>query len=399
MSAAERRPGLPESRLRALQSVGAGFLEGAREGAWVCDADGHRYFDGVSGAGAFNLGRRHPALAEALVRAMHETDQGNFPMISIEKSALAEALAAFAPGALDCAVFSVMRGEPVEFACKVARGFTGRAGLVGVEGAWHGHTGFALSLSECADAACYGPLIPEVQRIPFGDLERAAQVIGRTTAAIIVEPVQAENGCREASPEFLRGLEAICRKCGALLVVDETQTGFGRTGRRFAFEESGIAPDLLVLGEALGGGMFPIAATLLTQRVNTFMNKHPMIHLSTFGGSDIGCRVALRALELYNELRPWRNAAAMGERLKAGIGRLVDAGPVRGVAGKGLLLALDLGTADAAAAFCKAAADQGLLLLPGMVAKHTVLLRPSLLINEAEADAILEALRAAAAAC
>lgn len=388
------------SRLARQDALGAPRNETERAGAYVHGEDGRRYLDGVCSAGVFNLGRRPPELAGALREAFHATDQGNFPMVSREKAALAEALAAFAPDALECAVFSVMRGEPIEVACKVARGCTGRTGLVTVDGGWYGETGFALSLSERQDADTCGPLIPGVAKIPYGDPEAADTAIDANTAAVILEPVQAENHCRAAAPAYLEHLEALCKTRGALLVFDETQTNFGRTGKCFAFEASAATPDMLVLGEALGGGMFPIAATLLTQRVNAFLNRHPMIHLSTFGGSDIGCRVASRALELYKQRRPWANAAKMGAVLRARIEGLAEQYPdvVRGVAGAGLLLSLDLGAPEKADAFCRAAAETGLLLLPGKVARHTVLLRPSLLITEAECGAIADALDAACAA-
>ncbi|MFP4501408.1 MAG: aminotransferase class III-fold pyridoxal phosphate-dependent enzyme [Candidatus Hydrogenedentota bacterium] len=373
------------------------FLEGKREGACLYGTDGRRFIDGVCGAGAYNLGRRHPDLAEALREAMHATDQGNFPMISAEKAALAEDLARFVGGGLECAVYSVTRGEAMEVACKVARGVTRRKRLLAVQGAWHGDTGFALSLSHRDPGAPdFGPLIPEVDTIAFGDIDAANRSIRRDTAAVFLEPVQAENHCRTASADYVQALARRCKQMGALFVLDETQTNFGRTGVPFAFRELGVAPDMLILGEALGGGMFPIAATLLTQRVNRFLNKHPMIHLSTFGGSDIGCRVAQRALALYENLAPWDNAARQGEVLVDGIRELVKnhPGSVAGWAGQGLLLSLDLETAARARAFCAAAAQHGLLVLPGRVAPHTVLLRPSLLLSDAETREILVALEA-----
>ncbi|HNR29799.1 MAG TPA: aminotransferase class III-fold pyridoxal phosphate-dependent enzyme [Candidatus Hydrogenedentes bacterium] len=389
-------PGLPQGRLERLRALGHDFLEGRREGAYLWDMQGHRYLDAVSGAGTHNLGRRPEAPVAALRNALRDTDQGNFPMVSIEKARLAETLAGFVPGPLECAVFSVMRGEAMDCACKVARGRTGRAELVTVDGGWYGQTGFALTLSERADKTCFGPLIPEVRIVPFDDISAAEQAVTARTAAFILEPLQAENNCRAAMPEYAGAVAQLCRDRGALLVVDETQTNFGRTGHRFAFEALGMSPDILVLGEALGAGVFPIAATLLTQDVNRFLNAHPLIHLSTFGGSDIGCRVALSAVETYARLEPWRNASMVGARLLADLRETAErpGSPIRGVAGAGLLLSLDCGTEEAAAALCRRAADQGLLVLPGAVARHTVVLRPSLLITEDEADAIVTAVRA-----
>ena len=384
---------IPAARRERLRSLGHDFIEARREGSYVFDEAGRRYLDAVSGAGTFNLGRRPPELAAELLSAARETDQGNFPMLSREKAALAQALAAFVSGSLECVIFSVMRGEAMECACKIARGFTKRRELLTVEGGWYGQTGFALTLSERADRECYGPLIPDVRTMPFDDLETAAKCLSSATAAVIVEPIQAENACRRATTDFLRGLESLCRKTGALLIVDETQTNFGRAGRRFMFEAAGLSPDMLIVGEALGGGLFPIAATLLTQRVNTFMNAHPMIHMSTFGGTDVGCRVAKKAVELYAREKPWENAAARGAQLLAGLRELAAApnSPIKAVHGEGLLIALELADPERALAFCRDAARNGLLVLPGEVATHTVVLRPSLLLTAQEADELLQA--------
>jgi acetylornithine/succinyldiaminopimelate/putrescine aminotransferase len=377
----------------------AGMLECKREGAYIYDQHGNRYLDAHSSAGTFNLGRRPPELVTELKQALRETDLGNFPMISQEKAWLAKTLADFVPGSLECCVFSVTRSEAMDAACKVARGFTGRPELITVDGGWYGQTGFALTLSQREDRDAFGPLIPQVRTIPFGDFEAAAQAISSKTAAVILEPVQAENHCRTAAPAYLQTLERLCQERGALLVLDETQTNFGRTGARFAFEHSDIQPDILILGEALGAGMFPIAATILTQRVNAFLNNHPLLHLSTFGGADIGCRVAKRAIEIYDRERPWINAAAMGGKLLEGLREIAQQpdSPIRHVAGLGLLLSLDLGAPERARAFCKTAARHGLLIVPGEVARHTVVLRPCLTITDTQTQELLEAIKATAA--
>ncbi len=386
------------SRVAKLQAIGQDFLECAREGIHVWDERGTRYIDGISGAGAFNLGRRPPELVEAIKVAVRETDQGNFPLVSEEKANLAKALVDFVPGGFECPIYAVMRGEAMDCACKVARGVTGRPKLLTVDGGWYGDTGFALSLSERAAPELFGPLIPGIQTIPFNDAEAASQAIDERTAAVVLEPIQAENHCRAANREYLAALADSSRDQGALLIIDETQTGFGRTGTKFAFERAGIVPDILVIGEALGGGMFPIAATLLRPRAAEYMHKHPLIHLSTFGGTDVGCRVAAKALEIYERDVPWHSVEMMGRRLLAGIEALAERGgsPIRSVAGQGLLLSIDLGTAESADAFCKRAAAHGLLVLPGRVARHSIVLRPALTITESDVDAILAALDAAA---
>jgi len=369
-----------------LQELGHDILEGERQGCTLRDSAGKKYLDLTSSGGIYNLGRRDEVLAQSLREAMQQTDQGNFPMISREKALLAERLTQFVPGSLDCAVFSVTRGETIDFACKLARGATRRTELIHLDGSYHGETGFALSLSDLPGKEQYGPLLPQVKRLPWGDLNTASSTVTSSTAAVFIEPIQAENGCRAIVPSYAQGLQAICREKGALLIVDETQTGFGRTGHRFAFEALKIDPDVLILGESLGGGFFPIAATLFRQQLNDFLNAHPMIHLSTFGGSDVGCRVALKALERYEKTRPWDNAANMGEKL-------LSICKAFSPQGQGLLAALDLTSPGDAIAFCRSCADKGLLLLPGKIAQHTVILRPPLTLNANEIQQITDTLR------
>ncbi|HOI11302.1 MAG TPA: aminotransferase class III-fold pyridoxal phosphate-dependent enzyme, partial [Myxococcota bacterium] len=301
-----------QAAVARLADLGIDFVEAGGEGPWMRDEDGNRYLDCYGSAGTFLLGRRHPELVAALRRAVTRTDQGNFPMISEEKADLARDLAAFCPGELDCTVFSVMRGEPIEFACKIARGVTGRPGIVALAGGWHGETGFAMALSERTDHDRFGPGIPGTRRVAWDDPGAVLDAIDGDTAAVVLEPMQIENGCARVPDGLLRDLRRRCDRRGALLVFDETQTALGRTGHRFASEPSGAVPDMLVLGESLGGGLFPIAATVFTQRVNAWLNRHPMIHLSTFGGSDVGCMVARETLALIGRLAPWRDAAARG---------------------------------------------------------------------------------------
>lgn len=386
------------SAVETLKKRGHDRIEAERGGAGFTDASGHTLIDCYAGGGVFNLGRQPEEALDAVRDAARRADQGNFPMISDQKASLGEKIASFVPGALECSVFGVMRGEAFDFACKLARGFTGRPRLIAVDGSWFGETGFPMSLSERPDKDLFGPLLPETAIVPFGDVDAAKEAIDRKTAAVFLELVQAENGCRTADAAYVKALAAAARKAGALLVIDETQTGFGRTGSRFCFEQYGIDPDVILLGEALGAGAFPITATVFTQRLNSFMNDHPLIHLSTFGGSDLGCLVAARVLELYEENAPWENAAAAGARLGDGLARIAGekGSPVKSAHGRGLLWAVELAAEDAADAFCKRLADAGVFAVPGKVAKNTVVLRPPLTITEEQVDAIVDGVRRAA---
>ncbi len=366
----------------ALAEKGLDILEGERAGTGVCDSDGKNYIDCYTSGGSYNLGRKNETLLAELASAARRVDQGNFVMLSEEKALLGGRLAQFVPGDLESVLYTVVRGEPVDAACKLARGYTGRPGLITVDGGWYGQTGFAVTLSARPGKSMFGSLIPGVTTIPFGDSGDLKKAISRKTAAVIIEPVQAENGCRCADTAYYRELRKLCDKKGALLIFDETQTGFGRTGRKFAYEHYDIAPDILILGEAMSGGVFPMTALMFTTKTRKFFDAHPLIHMCTFGGHDIGCLVAMKALDLYDETRPWENAVLMGERLHAALSN--GAAGTRGkvsVSGIGLLQALVFPDEGAAALFCREARKLGLLVVQGEVAANSVLFRPSLTID------------------
>jgi putrescine aminotransferase len=377
---------LSEGHLNYLEEIGHDFIIDKRKGSHIYDSDGMKYLDGDCSASIYNLGRREEEIVREFKKAMVETDQGNFPIISEEKALLAKALADFTPGNLEYSYFSVIRGESFEFICKLVRGYTNRSELISFDGSWFGQTGFALSLSDRSDKENFAPLIPDVRIIPANNMEAAKQAITKKTAAVFIEPVQVENGCRVINKSFLQYLREQCNKTGAVLIFDETQTGLGRTGKRFALEHVNVMPDVLNIGESLGAGLFPIAATVYTRKINKFMRKHPLIHLSTFGGSDLGCRVAMKSLEIYEDKKPWENAYKIGTLLMESLNRLNKdhSDMVKGVSGIGLAQAIDFGTIDKAKLFCKIAAKQGLFVCPAAIAKTFVVLRPPLTIDEYE---------------
>lgn len=375
-------------------SRGHDFFEGKREGAFLYDENGTRYLDCYSGGGMYNLGRRNTQACEALKAAARETDQGNFVLLSREKADLGERLSDFLPAELPGAFFSVSRGEAVDVACKLARGNTGRKELVTVDGGSYGQTGFALSLSERRDAALFGTLIPEVRKVPFGDMHALEQAVTKKSAALFMEPIQIENHCRTAPAEYFRLARELCNGTGAYLVFDETQTGMGRTGAKFCFEHYGVVPDVLVIGEALGAGYFPITATCFVKKAQKLFNEHPLIHLSTFGGHDVGCRVACAVLDAYEARRPWDNANAMGVYAMDYLDALVKVNTkkILSISGKGLLMSLNMGTEEGALAMCRSLRLNGVFAMPGAVARSTVAFRPPLTITRDEVEMLFKAI-------
>lgn len=393
----EARSLFSEGLVEELISSGRDMIESHGDGIYLYDIDGNRFIDTCSGAGTYNLGRKNRAAADALKRAAGETDHGNFVLISEEKATLANRLAGFLSGDLSCMLFTVVRGEAMDGACKLARGYTGKTELISVDGGWYGETGFAIGLSQRPDKQQFGRLIPEQTIVEFNNIEAARKAINQNTAAFILEPVQAENGCRKADKEYLRELKQLCRNAGALLIFDETQTGFGRTGCKFAKDYYGVEPDILLFGEALTAGVFPMTGLAFTPAVKTFFDDHPMIHLCTYGGHDVGCRVAVQMLDLYTETRPWEQVGHPADRLMMCLKAQQQENPdlVDAVDGLGLLASLRFKTPDMARSYCLSARRNGLFTVQGRVAKESVVFRPPLTITDEETTRLVAAVSTA----
>ncbi len=370
------------------------IIEETRNGVYLTDSHGKKYIDCYSSASTYNLGRRNEWLISSLKQAIFETDQGNFPMISEEKALLGKKISEFVPGPLDCVLFGVTRGESMDAACKLARGATGRPELITVDKGTYGDTGFALSLSEHPLKKDFGDLIPGVVTIPFGDYAAAEVAISRSSAAFVLEPVQAENHCRTVDTNYLKHIRQLCDKTGTCLIFDESQTGFGRTGKKFAYEHHEVYPDILVVGEAITSGIFPMTATIFTSDLKRFFDVHPLIHLYTFGGHDVGCKVAAAALDEYERIKPWENALLQGTKIMDELKSIINSDErIKSLSGMGLLISFKFDSTSIANRFCHLARNKGILFINGIVDKCSVLIRPSLLITEVEVESILEGIR------
>ena len=328
------------------------FVRG--QGAELWDAEGNRYLDFVAGFGAVNLGHNHPAVVEAVEEALRRRAPGFCPSaVNPFAAALAEQLATLAPGDLEMVFFTNSGAEAVEAALKLARAATARAGLLFCEGSFHGKTLGALSVTGKADyRKPFEPLVPKCRSIPYGDLgalERALS--GRRFAAFVVEPLQAEGGMNVPPAGYLREAQRLCRKTATLLVVDEVQTGLGRTGAMFAVEHEGVEPDLMTLAKSLSGGLVPIGAMLA--RRDLWMKAYGTVqasalHSSTFGGGSLACAAGLATLEVLRGENLAANAAARGDRLLAGLNDLARRCDLFvGVRGKGLLAGIEFKPAPA----------------------------------------------------
>jgi putrescine aminotransferase len=305
------------------------------------------------------------------------------------------------PGDLTYSMFGASGGEAIDFAIKLARGYTGRPRIISARKGYHGHTGFALSaIGRDAYQAPFRPLMPAFDRVDFGDLGGLEQLIDEQTAAVLLEPIQGEGGIHVPPPGYLSAVRQLCDRSGALLILDEIQTGFGRTGKLFAYEHEGVVPDIMAVGKSLGGGLYPITAAIFRAPLGDFLVAHPFIHLSTFGGSDLGCAVAMATIDYILEHDLPAHAGAMGDRFAAGLTELQGKYPqvLQEFRGRGLMLGLQFTEESMGPRMSYQLAQHGVIDIYTGNDSSVMRLQPPLVITPDEIDAVLAALDQAMAA-
>jgi acetylornithine aminotransferase len=353
-------------------------------GAVVEDEAGRSYVDLLGGIAVNALGHGHPAVVEAVSRQVATLGHVSNLYVSEPGVALAELLLALA-GRRGKAFFCNSGAEANEAAFKLSR-LTGRTGVVAAEGGFHGRTMGALALTgQPSKVDPFRPLPGDVTFVPYGDAAALDAAVGPDTAMVILEPIQGENGVVVPPAGYLAAARHITAKAGALLVLDEVQTGVGRTGHWFAHQADGIEPDVVTLAKGLGGGL-PIGATLAFGDAADLLG--PGGHGSTFGGNPVSCAAALAVVGTIANEGLLDSVKRVGERLRRGIEGLRHP-LVSHVRGAGLLLGIVL-TADAAGAVTAAAQDAGFLVNP--VRADVVRLAPPLILTPEQADAFVAAL-------
>ncbi|MBF0451847.1 MAG: aspartate aminotransferase family protein [Candidatus Magnetomorum sp.] len=338
---------ISKGQIRYLSAGHLDILEKNRRDTKFSDATtGKTYFDGFSSAGSFNTGRRNTRVVEALCDALNEYDMGTPLLLSRSKIEFARKLVDLAPGDLNKVVFTGSGADSIEAAIKLAKGATGREEIISMDKAYHGHSGFSLSAGgKDYYKELFQPLMPGFHLAPFGDLEAIRQLASMKTAAILIEPIQGEGGIHVGTSEYLQGLRQLCDNLGIVLIFDEIQTGFGRTGRIWFSEYSGVVPDVMALAKSIGGGVYPNGAIVYRDipELTEFVNENPFFHTSSGGGSNIGCRVSSEVIDELVEKQLWKKAEKMGKRLKNGLTEIMLQHPesIIEVRGKGLMIGIE----------------------------------------------------------
>lgn len=380
-------------RVRRLRSMGVDLIIGRRDGYRLEDISGRVYWDCHLNGGAYNFGHRHPALTGALLSALETLDVGNHHFVSPARVALAEALTASAPGRMKAAVFTPSGSEATDVAVKSARWATGRRRVVAIDRGYHGRTGISGAAGDDEAARYFLSDDPETYlKVAFNDLdamERALET--RDVACVLMETVPATYGFPPPDDGYLPAVAELCRTYGAAYIADEVQTGLGRTGSLWGCSVFGVAPDLMITGKALSGGLYPVSACLLSARYAGWLEENGWGYVSTFGGAEPGCIVGAEALKLAQAPRTVDTVTRLIARFADAFAELRRRHPcLRAVRQTGLVIGLVFDTPDGGVRAMKHLFNHGVWAIFASFDPRTLQFKPGLLLTDAEVDEICE---------
>ena len=360
-----------------------GFEVSHGEGIFLFDKEGNPFIDCISGIAVSSLGHGHPRIKDAIRKQLelhlHTMVYGEH--VQVPQVALAQLL----PAELDCTFFTSSGTEAVEGALKAARKYTSRYEIIACRHAYHGSTAGAESLrSDLTHIAGARPLVPGVKHIDFNDFDDLVKITDHT-AAIIIEPVQGEAGAIVPSAGYLRAVRDRCHETGTLLILDEIQTGMGRTGSMWAFQQEEVIPDILLLAKAFGGGL-PLGAFISSQKIMKVLSHDPILgHLTTFGGHPLSCAAGLEAINILEENHLPARAVSLERIIRK---KLEHHRALREVRGRGLMLALELKNPDNLFPAVKACRNEGLLVDWFLFNNFSLRFAPPLIISEEEVNLV-----------
>lgn len=352
------------------------------EGVYLYGPKGEKYLDLVSGFAVNNIGHRHPKVIQAVKNQvdqhMHVTVYGEF--VQTPQVKLAEKLVSIFPQNLNSVYFVNSGTEATEGAMKVAKKYTGRTEIIAAKKAYHGSTQGALSLIGNDEyRSAYGPLLPNINYISFNSLDELSSITDKT-AAVILETVQGEAGMRVPDKRWLQAVRERCNETGALLILDEIQTGFGRTGKMFAFEHFDIVPDILLVAKALGGGM-PIGAFIADREIMQVITNNPMLgHITTFGGHPVCCAAALASINVILEEKLFDSVEKKAQLFR----RKLQHPSIKEVRGLGFMMCIQLDSFQQVEAVSKYCADNGIMIDWFLHCETALRIAPPLIIKEDE---------------
>ena len=369
---------------------GFGDIEVSASGCIVRTATGAEYLDCLGGYGVFTLGHSHPDVVEAVRNQLNKMALSSRTFFQEPLALLAEKLAEITPGGLKYSFICNSGTEAVEGALKIARVATGRTRFVCTVGGFHGKSMGSLSATgREVFRKPFDPLVPGFVHVPFDDIQAIEDAVDSDTAGIIVEPIQGEGGIRCPGPDYLRRLREVCDRTGALLILDEVQTGLARTGAMFACDHWGVVPDIMTLAKALGGGVMPIGAVVSTPSIwEAAFGENPLLHTSTFGGNPLACAAGLAALRVIERDGLVNCARERGAQLIEGLrgvhARFPDA--LADVRGMGLMIGVEFKIKDVAELSINGMARRGVIAAYTLNNPYVIRFEPPVLISPEQVE-------------
>lgn len=383
------------SIVKLLEWMAIDHVEMRSEGCYIYDEAGRQYIDCLGGYGALAFGHRPPRIIDAVKRQLDIMPLSGKVFLNPYVAKVSAHLAEITPQNLQYSFWANSGTEAVEGALKTARLATGRTRFVAMAGGFHGKSFGALSVSgRRLYQDPFAPLLADVIHVPFGDAEALAQVMDHTVAAVILEPIQGEGGIQLPPAGYLRKVRDICNAYGSLMIVDEVQTGMGRTGRRFAVEWELVCPDILVLAKALGGGVMPCGAFIATEQVWKPYFAYPFLHTSTFGGNPLACVAADMAMTVLEEEGLSQNAENIGRYILSRLKEWKEAYPnfIREVRGRGMMIGIEMMNESAAGMLMQELLARGVIVAYTLNNPVIIRIEPPLIMERSIANTVLERL-------
>lgn len=365
-----------------------------REGYFIYDVEGRRLIDVHLNGGTYNLGHRNPEVVAAVTAAMQHFDIGNHHFPSLARTALSEALIATAPAGLAKVVFGSGGGEAIDIALKTARHATRRRAVVSIAKAYHGHTGLAVGTGDERFSRLFLADRPdEFRHVPFNDLnEMEAALRGRDVAAVIMETIPATYGFPLPEPGYLAKVKELCERYGSLYIADEVQTGLMRTGELWAITKHGVAPDLLVTGKGISGGLYPVSAVLVSDAAAGWLSEDGFAHMSTFGGAELGCVAALKTLEITCRPEVRSMVHYIADLLGTGLAAIAGGCPdwFTGIRQDGLVMGLEFAHPQGAKFVMKRLYDAGVWAIFSTLDPRVLQFKPGVLMTPPLCEELLD---------
>ncbi len=393
--------GFLEYRKSVAEAEDYASIEWTGKDSIITDLLGKEYIDCLGGYGIYNTGIKHPTIVKAVAAQLKRMPLSSQELLDPLRSALAELLAEIAPGDLQECFFINNGTDAVEGAMKLARLYTKKSGFISTLHGFHGKSMGSLSLmGKALYRKPFEPLLGNIHFVKFGDAQaledelKKMQSLGTEIAAFVVEPVQGEAGAIVPPDDYFPKVRQLCNKYGILLILDEVQTGFGRTGKMFACEHWNIVPDIICLGKSIGGGVMPLSCFMSSKRIWKVLEENPFIHSTTFGGNPLACAAGIATINVLLKENLAEQAKEKGDYILPRLKKLQDrySKYFVDVHGKGLLIGMDFLNDEFGYAVSAGLFRRGVLVAGTLISSKTIRIEPALTISYKQIDIVLEKL-------